>query len=85
MLPLKLYPQKGIGYLKDEQTKTVKFIRLQIKSACFSDFFFFFLVEKMIWKILKLKNSMNPFQGRFLSPLWSITELWALVHPPLIP
>ena len=26
VLPLMLYPQKGIGYLKDEQTKTDKFI-----------------------------------------------------------
>lgn len=68
MLPLKLYPWKGIGCLKDEQIRTVKFIPLQIKSACFSDFFFF-LFEKMILKVLKLRSSMKPFQGRLCSPL----------------
>ena len=68
MLPLKLYPWKGIGCLKDEQIRTVKFIPLQIKSACFSDFFFF-LFEKMRLKVLKLSSSMKPFQGRLCSPL----------------
>ena len=49
VLPLKLYPRKGIVCLKDEQTRTVKFIPLQIKLACFSDIFLL-LLRKWYWR-----------------------------------
>ena len=44
-------------------------------------FLIFFL---MIPKYVKFKEQHETFSRQVPLPIWSITELWTLVHPPLI-